>query len=430
MWWFRSAKSATTASRPNLAIPKPNGTPDSAIDLDGFFGLHPALSPLKSIYDEGKLAIIHAVGSPDPTRSHFDAQDYMESGTPGRKATSDGWLNRALPSEKQISPVRAVSMGTALPRALRGHNEAVAIANLNDFQIRDTRGADSFEAMYQSTIDQVLNGAGRETFEAVKLMQSIQSQPYTPTGNVRYPNGKLGQSLMQIARLIKANVGLEVAFTDLGGWDTHVNEVAAKPTQGQLANLLTEFGGALSAFYHDLGDRMADVCVVSMSEFGRTARENGSRGTDHGHANVMFAMGGGIRGGKIHGDWPGLEQEQLYEQRDLQLTTDFRDVLGELVTRHLGNTQLKSVFPEYTNAKFRGILSAYCGTGPLSVLPCVILSSRPADSTNVKGFPEMLWLYLLFAVTILVIVLRRVLRRQTPLTDELYSKKVAIDPCP
>jgi uncharacterized protein (DUF1501 family) len=344
--------------RPNLAIPAPNRTEDSAIDLNGFFGLHPALSPLKPIYDEGKLAIIHAVGSPDPTRSHFDAQDYMESGTPGRKATSDGWLNRALPSEKEISPVRAVSLGTGLPRALRGHNEAVAIANLNDFQIKDTRGADSFEAMYQGTIDQVLNGAGRETFEAVKLMQSIQKQPYTPSGDVRYPNGKLGQSLMQIARLIKANVGLEVAFTDLGGWDTHVNEVAARPTQGQLANLLTEFGGALAAFYRDLGDRMADVCVVSMSEFGRTARENGSRGTDHGHANVMFALGGDVRGGKIHGDWPGLEQEQLYEQRDLQLTTDFRDVLGELVTRHLGNPQLKTVFPDYGQPKFRGILSA------------------------------------------------------------------------
>jgi uncharacterized protein (DUF1501 family) len=344
--------------RPNLAIPRPNRTEDSAIDLNGFFGLHPALSPLKPIYDEGKLAIIHAVGSPDPTRSHFDAQDYMESGTPGRKATSDGWLNRALLLEKEISPVRAVSLGTGLPRALRGQNEAVAIANLNDFQIKDTRSSDTFEAMYQGTIDQVLNGAGRETFEAVKLMQSIQSQPYTPANDVRYPNGKLGQSLMQIARLIKANVGLEVAFTDLGGWDTHVNEVGAKPTQGQLANLLTEFGGALAAFYRDLGDRMADVCVVSMSEFGRTAKENGSRGTDHGHANVMFALGGDVRGGKIHGDWPGLEQEQLYEQRDLQLTTDFRDVLGEMVTRHLGNPQLKTVFPDYAKPRFRGILSA------------------------------------------------------------------------
>jgi uncharacterized protein (DUF1501 family) len=344
--------------RPNLAIPKPDGTAEAAIDLDGFFGLHPALAPLKPIFDAGHLAIVEAVGSPDPTRSHFDAQDYMESGTPGRKATEDGWLNRALSTgDSKPSPVRAVSLGTNLPRAMRGHNEAVAIANLNDFKIRDTRGAGTFESMYDGTLDQVLNGAGRETFEAVKLMQSIQQQPYAPSSGVEYPNGPLGQSLMQIARLIKSNVGLEVAFADMGGWDTHVNEAAGRPTQGQLANLLGQFGGALAAFYQDLGDRMADVSVVTMSEFGRTARENGSRGTDHGHANVMFAFGGGIRGGKVYGEWPGLETEQLYEQRDLQLTTDFRDVLGELVVRHLGNPQVASVFPGYQQPKFRGIIA-------------------------------------------------------------------------
>ncbi len=340
--------------RPNLAIPKPDRTDNSAIDLDGFFGLHPALSPLKPIYDAGHLAIVHAVGSPDPTRSHFDAQDYMESGTPGRKATSDGWLNRALAGEKNPSPVRAVSVGPNLPRSMRGKNQAVAIANLNDFQIRDTREAGTFESMYENTLDQVLNGAGRETFDAVKLMQSIQKQPYPSAG--QYPNSPLGQSLMQIARLIKSDVGLEVAFAEMGGWDTHFNEVGARPTVGQLANLLTQFGSALAAFYQDLGDRMSDVSVVTMSEFGRTARENGSRGTDHGHANVMFAFGGGIRGGKVYGDWPGLEQEQLYEQRDLQLTTDFRDVLGELAVRHLGNSQVTSVFPGYDRPQFRGLL--------------------------------------------------------------------------
>ncbi len=182
--------------------------------------------------------------------------------------------------------------------------------------------------MYAHTSDRVLNGTGRETFEAVKLMQAIQKQKYTPANAAKYPNGKLGQGLTQIARLIKSDVGLEVAFTDIGGWDTHVNEVGAKPTQGQLANLLGEFGQALAAFYIDLGDRMADVTVVTMSEFGRTAKENGTRGTDHGHANVMFAMGGSIRGGKVYGDWPGMQPDQLYEERDLNLTTDFRDVLG------------------------------------------------------------------------------------------------------
>ena len=335
--------------RPTLAIPRPNEK-DGAIDLDGFFGLHPSLKALKPIYAANRLAIVHAVGSPDPTRSHFDAQDYMESGTPGRKATTDGWLNRALTPEEKKSPVRAVSFSADLARTLRGRNEAVSINNLNDFQVRDKRGADSFESMYAGTMDKVLNGTGRETFEAVKLMQSIQKQSYSPAGGARYPNGRLGQSLKQIAQLIKSDVGLEVAFTDIGGWDTHVNEAP------QLNRLLAEFGDALAAFYQDLGDRIADVSVVTMSEFGRTARENGNRGTDHGHANVMFAFGGDIQGGKIYGEWPGLAEEQLYESRDLNLTTDFRDVLGELVTRHLGNRQIASVFPGYADPKFRGLV--------------------------------------------------------------------------
>jgi uncharacterized protein (DUF1501 family) len=345
--------------RPTLAIPKPDGTPGSAIDLDGFFGLHPALAPLKPIYDAGRLAIVHAVGSPDPTRSHFDAQDYMESGTPGRKATIDGWLNRALaaPPVAEASPVRAVSLGTELARALRGRNDAVAISNLSDFQVRDARSASVFESMYAKAGDRVLNATARETFEAVRMMQAIQKQPYTPANGATYPNGRFGQSLRQIAQLIKSDVGLEVAFTDVGGWDTHVNEAGAKAATGQLANLLKNFAEALAAFHQDLGDRIADVSVVTMSEFGRTARENGARGTDHGHANVMLAFGGGINGGKVYGDWPGLAPEQLYEERDLSLTTDFRDVLGELVTRHLGNRQVVSVFPGYAEPRFRGLVA-------------------------------------------------------------------------
>ncbi len=342
--------------RPTIAVPRPDGTPDSAIDLDGFFWLHPSLKPLKPINDTGKLSVEHAVGSPDPTRSHFDAQDYMESGTPGRKATGDGWLNRSLVSIAKQSPMRAVSMTPDLPRALRGRNEAVAINNLNDFQVRDPRGASTFESMYSNTGDKFLNGTGRETFEAVKMMQALQKQGYTPANGARYPGQRLGQSLRQIAQLIKADVGLEVAFTDVGGWDTHVNEVGQKASQGQLANLLNEFGQALAAFYQDLGDRMTDVTVVTMSEFGRTARENGNRGTDHGHANCMLAFGGDIKGGKVYGEWPGMAEEQLYENRDLNLTTDFRDVLGELVTRHLGNRQIGSVFPGYADPKFRGLI--------------------------------------------------------------------------
>ena len=343
--------------RPSIAIPKPDGSPNSAVDLDGFFGLHPSLAPLKPIFDAQRLAIVDAVGSPDPTRSHFDAQDYMESGTPGLKATNDGWMNRALVKAKgPVSPVRAISLGSSLPRSLRGPNDAVAVNSLNDFQVRDPKFAASFESMYESTLDTVLHGTGKETFSAVKIMQSIQKQTYTPANGAKYPNGRFGQSLQQIARLIKADVGLEVAFADIGGWDTHVNEVGQQPALGQLANNLTDFGGSLAAFYQDLGDRMEDIALVTMSEFGRTAKENGNRGTDHGHANAMFVMGGPVRGGKVYGDWPGLENEQLYENRDLNLTTDFRDILGELVAKHLGNTNLTSVFPGYENPKFRGIL--------------------------------------------------------------------------
>jgi uncharacterized protein (DUF1501 family) len=338
--------------RPSIAIPKPDGAPGSAVDLDGFFGLHPSLASLKPMYDARHLAIVDAVGSPDPTRSHFDAQDYMESGTPGLKATSDGWMNRSLLKPVgPASPLRAVSLGSGLSRTLRGPNDAIAVNNLNDFQVRDQKTAATFENMYDHSRDTVLNGTGKETFSAVKIMQSIQKQQYTPANGAKYPGGKFGQNLQQIARLIKADVGVEVAFAEIGGWDTHVNEA------NQLSNNLREFGDSLAAFYQDMGDRMEDVTVVTMSEFGRTVRENGDRGTDHGHANVMFAMGGDIRGGKVYGDWPGLrDDEQLYEGRDLNLTTDFRDVLGELVSRHIGNSNLNAVFPGYTNPKFRGLI--------------------------------------------------------------------------
>jgi uncharacterized protein (DUF1501 family) len=344
-------------SRPTIAVPRPDGTPDSAIDLDGFFGLNPALHSLKPLWDQRQLAIVEAVGSPDPTRSHFDAQDYMESGTPGLKSTTDGWLNRALAPKTSSSAVRAVSMGPDLPRSLRGSNQALSITNLNDFQVRDTRAAKTFETMYGTSADQILNGTGRETFDAVRLMQSIQKTPYVPANSARYPNGPLGQRLLQIARIIKANVGLEVAFTDVGGWDTHVNEVGAKPSVGQLPNLLREFGDTLAAFSQDMGDRMADITVVTMSEFGRTVKENGNRGTDHGHANVMLVLGGSVKGGRVYGRWPGLQREQLYEGRDLDVTTDFRTVLSELVTLELGNRQLATVFPGFKETRFSGFLN-------------------------------------------------------------------------
>ena len=327
------------ALRPTLAVPK-----SELLDLDGHFGLHPALGSLKKIWDGGQLAIVHASGSPDPTRSHFDAQDYMESGTPGRKSTMDGWLNRALTGTPR-SPVRAVALGTTLPRALRGSNPAVAIAGIPEFRLRDNETADAFASMYGK--DSGLSPTARETFDAMKLLKSLPESKL-PAG-VSYPANQLGQELRQIAQLIKANVGLEVAFADMRGWDTHINEAP------QLRTLLTGWGDALAAFHADLGDRMQDVVLVSMSEFGRTARENGNRGTDHGHANAMFVMGGPVKGGKVYGDWPGLAPEQLYDGRDLAVTTDFRDVLAEVVAGHLAVNDTSRVFPAH-NPKKRGLL--------------------------------------------------------------------------
>ncbi|MDE3167897.1 MAG: DUF1501 domain-containing protein, partial [Acidobacteriota bacterium] len=282
------------------------------------------------------------------TRSHFDAQDYMESGTPGVKATGDGWMNRALPhGEANASPVRAVALGAVLPRALRGAQSAVALRSIDSFQVRDPRAAKAFEEAYAEARDPMMRATGKDTFEAVALLQSIERQGYTPSGGAEYPRGPFGESLRQIAQLIKSGVGVEMAFADIGGWDHHVNEVAQRPSEGLLAGRLTEFGGALAAFWRDMGDRMEDTVVVTMSEFGRTAKENGNRGTDHGHANCMFAMGGAVKGGKVYGRWPGLEAEQLYQGRDLALTTDFRDVLGEVVARQAGSRSLQAVFPGY-----------------------------------------------------------------------------------
>ncbi len=334
--------------RPTIAIPKKD-----VIDLDGMFGLNPALAQLKPLFDSKQLAIVHAAGSPDPTRSHFDAQDYMESGTPGNKGTVDGWMNRSLPPiHDAVSPLRALSLGPNLPRSMRGANSAIAIDSVGNFQVKDLVAAKALQSLYQGSHDQVLNGTGKETFSAVSMLQTIQKTPYTPAAGATYPAGRFGDNMRQIAQLIKANVGVEVAFADIVGWDHHVNEVP------QLSRLLGDFGQALAAFYQDLGDRMEDVVVVSMSEFGRTAKENGTRGTDHGHANCMFAMGGAVKGGKVYGKWPGLAPEQLYENRDLDITTDFRDVLGEMVTVHLGNKSLKTVFPGYHGGPvtYRGLL--------------------------------------------------------------------------
>ena len=344
------------AMRPTIAIPRPRNGAESAIDLDGFFGLHPSMSAFKPLWDQKHLAIVHAAGSPDHTRSHFDAQDYMESGTPGVKSTEDGWLNRALAGmgDAKASPFRAVAMGGALPRTLAGPVPAVAMSDIHNFGVGGGgRGAqiasNTFEAMYEQSVDTVLHGTGNETFEAVKMLRSADPEKYTPAPGVNYPRGRFGDSLRQVAQLVKANLGVQVAFADIGGWDHHVNEGSV---QGQIANITREFSQAIAAFWNDLGDLGEDTVVVTMSEFGRTARENGNRGTDHGHANVMFVLGGPVKGGKVYGRWPGLAPGQLNEGRDLALTTDFRLVLSEAVSRHLGNENLESVFPGFERQPF------------------------------------------------------------------------------
>jgi uncharacterized protein (DUF1501 family) len=266
--------------------------------------------------------------------------------------TQDGWLNRALhscPSPAKNSPFRAVALSPSLPRILAGSESATAVSNISQFAVAGASPkaspiSNTFESMCEQSVDTVLHGTGQETFEAVKMLKAANPSKYMPAAGADYPRGRFGESLKQLAQLIKANVGVQVAFADIGGWDHHVNE---GNTQGQLAIVLREFSQSLNAFWIDLGSLAEDTLVITMSEFGRTARENGNRGTDHGHANAMFILGGRVKGGKVYGRWPGLDPAQLYQGRDLALTTDFRQVLSEAVYAHLGNHNLSSVFPGF-----------------------------------------------------------------------------------
>jgi uncharacterized protein (DUF1501 family) len=349
--------------RPQIAIPEPGrNNQDPTIDLDGFFGLHPALSPFKPLYDSKNLAVVHAVGSPDNTRSHFDAQDYMESGTPGNKGTGDGWLNRFMQvkAEPKASAFRAVALSPNLPRTLLGGAPAIAMTNINDFGVhagQDKGIAQGFEQLYSEGYSDLLHGTGKETFEAVKMLRKANPQQYRAENGANYPRSPFGQSLLQIAQLIKSDIGLEVAFADIGGWDTHANQGSSR---GQLANRLQDFSQGIAALYQDLGDRMRNVVILTMTEFGRTMRQNGSGGTDHGHASALFVAGGPVKGGKVYGKWPGLAQEQLYEGRDLALTTDFRSVFSEIAVRHMGAANASKIFPGFNvnPSDFRGFIRA------------------------------------------------------------------------
>jgi uncharacterized protein (DUF1501 family) len=333
--------------RPGIAIPA-----QDVVDLDGHFGLHPSLAPLKRLWENKSLAAIQAIGSPDATRSHFDAQDYMESGTPGLKSTADGWVNRYCSHDREHAdtPFRAVAFGPQLPRILAGSAPALAIDDLQAFGLRIPQDAArdrltrAFEELYEGAGTGLLASSSREGFDAIQMLKRANPTQYRPAAGVEYPPGRLGRTLLQIAQLIKANVGLEIAFADCGGWDTHVNQGSS---DGQLAARLRELALSLDAFSRDLGDRMRDVVLLTMSEFGRTIRENGNRGTDHGHATAMLALGGPVNGGKVLGRWPGLAVDQRFEGRDVAVTTDFRDFFAEVLGRHLGATQLDSVFPGF-----------------------------------------------------------------------------------
>jgi len=354
-------------ARPGIAIRKPGGE-DAALDLDGFFGLHPRMAPLKPLWDQGHLAIVHACGSHDTTRSHFDAQDYMESATPGVKSTRDGWLNRYLQlpgngsresGDGMRSPMRAVALTTQMPRTLQGAAPVLAMGSTAAFEVRDMGARASFEELYEAAKDPSLNSTAGEAFEAMRTLKARTAGVYRPANGAVYPRSPFGQALQEIARLAKADVGLEIAFAESTNWDHHVNEGAAT---GQIANRLDDFSRGLAALVQDLGERMADTVILTMSEFGRAVAQNGSGGTDHGHGNAMFAIGGPVKGREVYGQWPGLRADQRFEGRDLAVTTDFRDVFSEVVVRHLGadSATAAKVFPGYQveSTAFRGLLRA------------------------------------------------------------------------
>ena len=337
--------------RPSLAIPAP-GQENGAVDLDGKFGLHPALGALAPLFKSKQFGIINAVGTPDTgNRSHFQAQDFMESAAPGDRTVSSGWLNRYLVEvpDPDHKPLRATAIGASLPKALRGQASVMTFGSVGQV---DAMGGDMYQSMYSADTNALISGTARELFDAVKQIKSAKLEQYTPANGAAYGNAQPGPSLQQIAQLIKADVGLQVAFVDVNGWDTHQNQSERMPP------LLRALAQAITAFHTDLGKKMEDVVVLTMSEFGRTARENGNAGTDHGHANLMFVSGGAVKGGTVYGKWPGLDRERLNEDRDLVLTTDFRDVLAELLVGHLGCTNPNAIFPKFRvdRAKFQGLL--------------------------------------------------------------------------
>lgn len=340
-------------ARPSLFMDAAkNRSGDNLIDLDGRFGLHPSMKPFETVFHDNRLAIVHGIGSPNTTRSHFDAQDYMESGTPFRKNTTSGWLNRAaglLGHDNATTPFSAVSLTPSLPRSLYGDQPALAIDDLKNFRIQGRgevldRNATTFEDLYNETKNDLLRDTGKESFEAMKLLQRNLVKNYKPANNAVYPNSNLGNALKQIAQLIKMDIGLEVAFTESNGWDTHFNQ--GKDT-GIFARNVKDLSTSIMAFWNDIEAYQDDVLVMTMTEFGRTVHQNGTNGTDHGRASCNFILGNHVDGGKVHGIVDTLAQENLEDGRDLHVTTDFRAVFSEVATSHLKLKDHKMLFPDW-----------------------------------------------------------------------------------
>ena len=329
-------------ARPGIRVPT-----SAVLKLDGQFGLHPSLRRLLTPWRRGHLAIVHAAGSPHPSRSHFDAQDFMERGVPGDEKLSTGWLGRHLAARSAHAGLRAVAVGGSVQLALRGHIPAVTLRRISDFSLV---AEDAERTVLETTLDRLFAGLGHpmsttgsSTVAATRRLRALGRTTYQPARGVVYPDSEFGRQLSEVARLAKARLGLEAVCVDSTGWDTHQGMGSA--SSGRMTTLLADLGNALGAFYADLNG-LRGVTVVVMSEFGRRVAENGSGGTDHGHGGVMLVMGSGIRGGRVYGRWPGLAPARL-DRGDLRVTTDYRDVLGEVLLRRAGATSLAGVFPRH-----------------------------------------------------------------------------------
>ena len=342
------------ANRPTIGIQEPGAGAGRALDLDGYFGFHPSLAPLKEVWDDGGLAVVQAAGMPVNNHSHFDSMDWMERGTPGERVLLSGWLGRHLAAvdPANSSPFRAIGFGDLVQASLRGTVPATSLASIADFHLQ---GFEDQISRFQGTLASLYSGTtfldiqALQTFGAVDRLAAVDPGQYQPAHGATYPDSDFGNAMKQIGQLIKADLGLEVACLDLGGWDMHDTE------NDQMPDRLADLGAGLQAFYADLHDRIGNVTVVTMTEFGRRIEENASGGTDHGTASFMFLMGGGINGKKVYGSWPTLAPEALADPGDLAVSTDYRTVLSEVLERRLGNPQVSQVFPGFTADGYLGV---------------------------------------------------------------------------